>query len=96
MIFFIKLLRFLVLIDFLKNKNFNKIIMPKTREFTDFERGEIVGLSKGDFSYGKIAEILDIPKYTVSEIVKKYNEQGLTTTAPHSDRPKILSEYNKK
>jgi hypothetical protein len=74
MIFFIKLLRFLVLIDFLKNKNFNKIIMPKTREFTDFERGEIVGLSKGGFSYRKIAEILDIPKSTVGEIVKKYNE----------------------
>ena len=70
--------------------------MPKTKELSDFERGEIVGLYKGDFSYRKIAEILDIPKSTVGEVIKKYNEQGLTTTAPRSGRPKILSEYDKK
>lgn len=70
--------------------------MSKTRELSDFERGEIVGLSKGNFSYRKIAEILDIPKSTVGDVVKKYNEQGFTTTAPRSGRPKILSEYDKK
>jgi transposase len=70
--------------------------MSKTRELSDFERGEIVGLSKGNFSYRKIAVILDIPKSTVGDVVKKYNEQGSTTTAPRSGRPKILSEYDKK
>jgi intein-encoded DNA endonuclease-like protein len=44
--------------------------MPKTREFTDFERGEIVGLSKGGFSYRKIVKILDIPKSKVVKIIK--------------------------
>ena len=49
--------------------------MPKQRELTDFERGEIVGLSKGGFSQRKIAELLNIPKSTVGDVVKKYNEQ---------------------
>ena len=70
--------------------------MPKTRELTDFERGLIVGLSKGEFSYREIAKELGIPKSTVGDVVKKYNEQGLTTTAPRSGRPEILSEYLKK
>jgi len=70
--------------------------MPKTRELTDFERGLIVGLSKGEFSYREIAKELGIPKSTVGDVVKKYNEQGLTTTASRSGRPEILSEYEKK
>ena len=36
--------------------------MSKRRELTDFERGEIVGLSKGGFSQRNIAEILGFPK----------------------------------
>ena len=70
--------------------------MPKQRELTDFERGEIVGLSKGGFSQRKIAELLDIPKSTVGDVVKKYNEHSLTTTASRSGRPKILSEHDKR
>lgn len=66
--------------------------MSKRRELTDFERGEIVGLSKGGFSQRNITKILDIPKSTVGEVIKKYNKVGLTTTASHSGRPKVLSE----
>jgi len=66
--------------------------MSKRRELTDFKCGEIVGLSKGDFSQRNITKILDIPKSTVGEVIKKYNEEGLTTTASRSGRPKILSE----
>lgn len=62
------------------------------KELTDFERGEIVGLSRGGFSYKNISIILGIPKSTVGVVVKNYNEQGLTTTKPRSGRPKILSE----
>jgi len=64
----------------------------RRKELTDFERGEIVGLSRGGFSYGNISKILDIPKSTVGVVVKKYNEERLTTTKPRSGRPKILSE----
>ena len=65
--------------------------MPKRQELTDFERGEIVGLFKGKFKQSKIVEILDHPKSTVSAIIKKYREQGLTTTASRSGRPKSLT-----
>src|ERR687896_167699 len=70
--------------------------MPKTRELTDFERGEIVGLSKGGFSQKDIAELLNFPKSTVGNIIKKYNEKGLTTTEHRSGRPKALSERDRK
>src|SRR5688572_19751973 len=66
--------------------------MSKRRELTDFERGEIIGLFKGDIKQSKIVEILGHSKSTVSSIIKKYNEKGLTTTTPRSGRPKILSE----
>ena len=70
--------------------------MTRGKELTDFERGEIVGLFKGGFSQRKIAEILEFSKSTVGEVIKKYNEKGLTTTASRSGRPKILSECNTK
>src|SRR3954471_7400708 len=70
--------------------------MPKGKELTDFERGEIIGLFKGKFSVRQIAEILNHPKSTVGNIIKKYKDQGLTTTAIHSGRPKILSERDER
>lgn len=70
--------------------------MSKRRELTDFERGEIVGLHKGGFSQKKITEILNFPKSTVGDIIKKYNELGLTSTIPRSGRPKILTERDKR
>jgi len=56
--------------------------MSKRRELTDFERGEIIGLHKGKHSYNEIKELLGHPKSTIGDIVKKYNEQGLTSTIP--------------
>jgi len=70
--------------------------MPKGTELTDFEREEIVGLHKGGFSYEKIEKILDRPKTTIHNVIKKFNEQGLTSTALHSGRPKILSKRNER
>ena len=48
--------------------------MPKGTELTDFERGEIVGLHKGGFSYEKIEKILDRSKTTICNVIKKFNE----------------------
>ena len=70
--------------------------MPKTRELTPFERGEIVGLSKGGHSIRKISEILNIPKSTVHDVITKYNEENCTDTIPRSGRPPILSERDKR
>lgn len=70
--------------------------MPKTRELTPFERGVIVGLSKGGKSVRKISEILSIPKSTVQDVITKYNEENCTDTAPRSGRPPVLSEQDKR
>ena len=70
--------------------------MPKTREFTPFERGEIVGLSKGKHSVRDISKILGVPKSTVQDVITKYNEENRTETAPRSGRPLVLSEQNKR
>jgi transposase len=70
--------------------------MPKRKELTDFERGEIVGLHKAKIPQRKIAEILNHPKSTVGDVIKKYNEQGLTSTIPRSGRPKILTDRDKR
>jgi transposase len=67
--------------------------MPKGKELTDFERGEIIGLYKGKkYTQTEIIKILKHPKSTVGDVIKKYNEQGLTSTLPRPGRPKILSE----
>jgi len=52
--------------------------MPKTCELTPFERGEIVGLSKGGHSVRNISEILGKPKSTVQDVITKYNEENRT------------------
>lgn len=70
--------------------------MPKTRELTDFERGEIVGLSKGDHSVRDISNILQIPKSTVQDVLKKYRDQGMVSTASRSGRPPILSKQDQR
>jgi len=70
--------------------------MPKRKELTDFERGEIVGLHKGGFSYTKINGLLGHPRSTIGDIVQKYNEQGLTSTIPRSGRSKILTDWDKR
>jgi len=70
--------------------------MSRGRELTDFEQGEIIGLHKGKFSIRDIGKILNHPKSTVGNIIKKYNEQGSTSTELRSGRSKILSECNKR
>ena len=70
--------------------------MPKSCELTSFERGEIVGLSKGEHSVRDISKILSIPKSTVHDVITKYNEENCTNTAPRSGRPLVLSEQDKR
>ena len=69
--------------------------MPKTRELTPFERGEIVGLSKGGHSIRNISEILGHPKSTVQDVITKYKEGSCADAAPRSGRPPALSEQDK-
>ena len=74
--------------SFINNK------MPKTRELS--ERGEIVGLFKGDQSVRNIEDILKIPKSTVQYVIKQYRDEGMVSTASRSGRPPLLSEQDER
>jgi len=46
--------------------------MPKGNELSEFERGEITGLKKANFSYRDIANILNRSKTAVEHTVNDY------------------------
>ena len=46
--------------------------MPKGNELSEFERGEIIGLRKANFSYMEIANILNRSKREVENTVNDY------------------------
>ncbi|RIA83226.1 hypothetical protein C1645_699638 [Glomus cerebriforme] len=66
--------------------------MPKSRELTEFEQGEIIGLWKGGHTERNINEILDIPKTTIHDIITNYKNSEKILAAPRSDRPPKLTE----
>src|ERR1044072_6715306 len=66
--------------------------MENRKELTTFERGMIVGLNKGNHGVSEISRILNIPKQTCHNVIKKYCEEGLTDTLPRSGRPALLTE----
>src|ERR1700722_3232837 len=65
--------------------------MPKSKELTEFECGEIVGLSKINLSVRKIAKVLLLKKSTIQDVIDKYRRRGLVTAALQSGRPPILT-----
>jgi transposase len=97
--FFFKRVKCLSILAQKKTANINNKLrdkMPKTRELSDFERGEIVGLSKGNHSVRDISKILQISKSTVQDVIKKYNDEGMVSTASRSGRPPILSDQDRR
>jgi transposase len=68
--------------------------MPKTRELTEFERGEIIGLWKGDHSERDIVNILEFSKTTIHDTIERYKKENQILSAPRSGRPPKLSERN--
>ena len=66
--------------------------MPKTRELTEFERGEIIGLWKGGHNEQNIEIILNYPKTTIHNIIEKYRSENQTSSAFRSGRPPKLTE----
>ena len=61
--------------------------MTKTQELTFFERGEIVGLHKGQYSPTDVSRSLNVPRTTINDVIRKWEEDGLTSPAPRSGRP---------
>src|SRR5579859_6691344 len=70
--------------------------MPKSHELTPFERGKIIGLSKGGHSVRDISKILNQPKSTVQDVITKYKKENKTDAAPRSGRPAALSDRDKR
>jgi transposase len=70
--------------------------MTKNPELTDFERGMIIGLHRGNFGPSAISKVLGYPRTTISTIIKRYNEDNMTTTASRSGRPPLLDDRAKR
>jgi len=66
--------------------------MTQRRELTDFERGMVIGLHKGNHGASEIARILEMRRETCRDIIKRFCEEGLTKPAPRSGRPPLLTE----
>ncbi|GFV74523.1 transposable element Tcb1 transposase [Trichonephila clavipes] len=64
--------------------------MSKSKEFTEFDRGSIVGCNLCGKSVPEIADILQKPKSTVSDVIGKWKRRGSETAEKRTDRPKIL------
>jgi len=63
----------------------------KRKELSEFQRGEIIGAWKCNFSEAKIGEILDHPDSTVHDVIAAY-QKGFETLPPRSGRPPIITE----
>jgi transposase len=66
--------------------------MPKSKQLTEFERGEIVGLRKANFSIREIADILKRSKTTVEHIINDYFKKDKTSATLRPGRPKKLTK----
>jgi transposase len=64
----------------------------KRKELSAFQREEIIGAWKYDFSERKISEVLGYPKSTVHDVIVVYRDHGYETLPPRSGRPPILTE----
>jgi transposase len=64
----------------------------KRKELSAFQRGEIIGAWKCDFSVRKISEVLGYPKSTVHDVIVAYRDHGYETLPPRSGRPPKLTE----
>ena len=72
--------------------------MPKNKnsELTEADRGKILGLRIGGSSLAKIAKTLNIPKTTVYNTIKRYENAENLKSAPRSGRPKSLKAEDQK
>jgi transposase len=68
----------------------------KISELTEAERGKILGLRIGGSSLAKIAKTLNIPKSTVYDTIKRYENTENLKSAPRSGRPKSLKVEDQK
>jgi len=61
--------------------------MGKTRELSQFERGQIIGLWKGGRTHEAISRVLKFPKSTVTDTIVRYKNFNTGLTAKRTGRP---------
>src|SRR3954447_20050679 len=66
------------------------------RELSEFERGRIIGAHDAGMSLGEIGKMYDVPKSTVNDIIKAFENHGFTKPQPRSGRPKILNNRDER
>ena len=69
--------------------------MTKTRELTEFERGMIIGLHKGNHTATDIEKILKIPRTTCINVIKKFEKSQIISNVPRSGRSPLLKAIDK-
>ncbi|GFX04680.1 hypothetical protein TNCV_1912251 [Trichonephila clavipes] len=70
--------------------------MNKSKVLSEFNRGSIVGCHLCGKSVCEIADILQKPKSTLSDVIVKWKRRGSETAEKRTDRPKILSERSRR
>ncbi|GFW96969.1 uncharacterized protein TNCV_4801821 [Trichonephila clavipes] len=70
--------------------------MSKSKELSEFDRDSIVGCHLCGKSVREIADILQKPKSTVSDVIVKWKRRGSETAEKRTGRPKILGERCRK
>ncbi|GFU64761.1 transposable element Tc1 transposase [Trichonephila clavipes] len=70
--------------------------MSNSKELSEFDRGSIVGYHFCGKSVCEIADILQKPKFTVSDVIVKWKRRGSETAEKRTDRPKILGERSRR
>ncbi|GFU01623.1 RCC2 homolog [Trichonephila clavipes] len=70
--------------------------MSKSKELSEFDRDSIVGCYLSGKSVREIADILQKPKSTMSDVIVKWKRRGSETTEKRTGRPKILGERGRR
>ncbi|GFY02992.1 uncharacterized protein TNCV_979971 [Trichonephila clavipes] len=63
----------------------------KFKQLTEFERGSIIGLREGGFSYHAIGACVQRNSSTVMRVWKQWTDEHLTTRKTGSGRRKVTS-----
>ncbi|GFX51157.1 uncharacterized protein TNCV_2735081 [Trichonephila clavipes] len=66
--------------------------MSKSKKLSGFDRGSILGCHLCEKSVREIADILQKPKSTVSDVIGKWKRRGNETAEKRTGRPTILGE----
>ncbi|XP_041641204.1 aminoacyl tRNA synthase complex-interacting multifunctional protein 1-like isoform X2 [Cheilinus undulatus] len=69
--------------------------MGRGNELSEFQRGTIVGCHMSKKSTREISRLLDLPQSTVSTVIRKWKNGGITTALPRSGRPQKLKEEDR-